>query len=238
MGNGFFSAAVSPLPHPPIPLAIFLIVEAAVSVAWERLKSQGSSRIDLKTATEDQITHELYEILFDEVYEQGLVDGFDDVRFTVVTREAKVRNFDGTHLDKMPDLLIGLADREDILKKSQDWIFVECKPIGSTHTVGVHYGAKGIARFIKGEYAWAMPSALMIGYADSGYDILPKLADALAQRRDEFHVLDAPIPCIKSQGRHKGSGLHVTRHSRPFKYIETGQDAPPILLRHLWLQRF
>jgi hypothetical protein len=237
MSYGFYQADRIAIPHPPIPLAMCLIVEEAMRVAWERLKNQKSPKIDLLTADEDAVTHELYEILFDEVYGEGLVDGFDEERFTVVTREAKVRNFDGMKLDKMPDLLVGIAGRNDIYRRSQDWLFVECKPIDASHTVGVHYGAKGIARFIRGEYAWALPNALMVGYASAGYSLDPKLSEGLRSRAKEFEVIDLPKVCPKSKATGSSALVHVSQHGRTFNYRETGKAAPPILLRHLWLQR-
>jgi hypothetical protein len=237
MSYGFYRADRAAIPHPPIPLAMCLIVEEAMRVAWERLKNRKPPRIDLLSADEDAVTHELYETLFDEVFGKGLVDGFDEERFTVVTREAKVRNFDGTKLDKMPDLLIGVAGRNDVYKRSQDWLFVECKPIDATHTVGVHYGAKGIARFIRGEYAWALPNALMVGYAGAGYSLDSKLSSGLAERSKEFEVIDLPKVCPKSKAVSASAWVHVTQHGRTFSYVETGKEAPSIRLRHLWLQR-
>lgn len=237
MAYGFYDEGAIPLPHPPIPLALSLVVEEAVRVAWQRLRSRTPSRINLATADEDEVTHDLYEILYDEVFAQGLVDGFDCERFTVVTREAKVCNFDGTMLDKMPDLLIGLAAREEIFRLSQDWLYVECKPVDATHTVGVHYGAKGIARFVRGEYAWAMPDALMIGYVATGYSLDPKLAETLTDRHQEFAVMDGPKACARSPASSVSPAVQVTRHRRTFTYLETGLPAPPIRLRHLWLDR-
>jgi hypothetical protein len=237
MSYGFYHDEHVAIPHPPIPLAMCLIVEEAVRVAWERLKNRNPPRIDLRTADEDVVTHELYETLFDEVFGKNLVSGFDEERFTVVTREAKVRNFDGTKLDKMPDLLVGIAGRNDVYKRTQDWLFVECKPIDASHTVGVHYGAKDIARFIRGEYAWALPNALMVGYASTGYNLEPKLSDGLSERAKEFGVIDLPKVCSKSKAMSTSAWTYVTQHRRTFNYQETGKVAPPIHLRHLWLQR-
>ena len=237
MAYGFYRDEAIELPHRPLPLAVFLIVEEAMRVAWQRLKSRPSPRIDLRTAHEDEVTHDFYEVLFDEVFCKGVVDGFDDERFTVVSRESKLRNFDGTLLDKMPDLLVGVADRGDVYRRSQDWLFVECKPVDSGHSVGVHYGAKGIARFIRGDYAWAMTEALMVGYASPGYCIEPKLTDALTARCQEFEVLDFPKPCTLLGQLPVTADVYASTHGRNFRYVETGKAAPPICLRHLWLKR-
>ena len=239
MANGFYRDGDEEikLPHEPIPLAVFLIVEEAMRVAWQRLKERASPRIDLRTAEEDEVTHDFYEVLYDEVFGHGLVDGFDEERFKVVTRESKLRSFDGSHLDKMPDLLVSIAGRSNVFMRSQDWLFVECKPVGASHTVGVHYGAKGIARFIRGEYAWAMPNALMVGYASPGYSIDPKLIDTLTNRGQEFEVIDFPRACPHSTPSVISDSVFITSHRRTFDYVETKEAAPPICLRHLWLKR-
>ena len=237
MPFGFFEEGGAELPHAPIPLEIQLIAEDAIRLAWQRLRSRVPAKHDVATAEEDELTHDLYEILFDEVFAQGLVEGFDRERFTVVTREKKVRNYDGTMLDKMPDLHISLAARESVFMQSQDGLFVECKPVDENHTVGLHYGSKGIARFLRGEYAWAMPEALMIGYTSPGYALDPKLLETLRDRATDFAVLAAPVACSRSLRTTFSPAVHISRHRRNFNYVETGLAAPPIQLRHLWLDR-
>lgn len=237
MNYGFYRNEEAELPHKPIPLAMFLIVEEALRVSWQRLKDRPTPRIDLRTAEEDAVTHDLYEVIFDEVFNKGLVDGFDEERFTVSTREAKVRNYDGSNPDKMPDLLVGLKGRSEVYRRTQDWLFIECKPVDATHTVGVHYGAKGISRFIRGDYAWAMTSALMVGYASSGYAIDPKLIETLGDRAKEFEVQEMPKCCSLSLSTAISEAVYLTRHKRTFNYQENGNAAPSIQLRHLWLKR-
>jgi hypothetical protein len=236
MGYGFYRDEVE-LPHKPLPLAVFLVVEEAIRLSWQRLKARPKPRINLQTATEDEVTHDLYEVVYDEVFDQGLVEGFDREHFTVVTREAKVRNYDGTKLDKMPDLLVGIAGRNDVHKNTQDWLFIECKPVDAAHTVGAHYGAKGIVRFIRGEYAWAMTNALMVGYASPGYTIDPKLIETLESRSEEFKVSRMPITCRSSPAASNAEKVHITEHERTFCFQENGKPAPRIKLRHLWLSR-
>ena len=230
-------ATVAKLPHPSISLSICLVVEEALCVAWDHLRTSPRSGFSLLSATEDIITQELYEELYDKIFNKGIVDGFDRQLFTVVTRESKVRNFNGAKLDKMPDLLIGLSDRLNVFKLSQDWLFIECKPVDPGHSAGVHYCDKGIIRFVHGEYAWAMTSALMIGYVRNGYSISSKLVRALEEREIEVPTIALPCPCQRSKPGKNNEVVHVSQHSRTFKYVETGQQAPAITLRHLWLRR-
>lgn len=235
MACGFYQPEGFQLPHPPIPLAVFLIVEEALRISWRRFTTRAGLRIDVHTATEDEITHDFYETLFDEVFGKGVVDGFDSERFDVVVREPKIRSHDRTHLDKMPDLFVGIAGRGDIARRSQDGLFIECKPVGAKHSAGRHYCDKGIVRFVRGEYAWAMTEAMMIGYVDPGCMVIPKLSGALARRAAALGVLEMPAPCPHSTVKDFANQVHTTHHRRLFNYAETGKPAPPIRLRHLWL---
>ncbi len=239
MTYGFYRDEDAELPHKPIPLAIYLIVEDALRVSWQRLKSRINPRIDIRSADEDDVTHDFYQVILDEVFNKGFVEGFDVEHFSIVTREAKLRNYNGEHLDKMPDLLVGMAGRteSDLRYRSQDWLFIECKPIDADHSVGVHYGAKGIARFIRGDYAWTMTSALMVGYAGSGYTLDPKLEETLRRRGKEFEVMEMPKFCPHTSKSFGGDPVCTTKHKRTFQYQENGKPAPQIALRHLWLMR-
>jgi len=236
MGYGFYRDDIE-LPHKPLPLAVFLIVEEAIRVSWQRLGEKTILDFDIGSAEEDSVTLELYRVFYDEVFDKGMVGGFDDERFTVGTRESKLPNYDGSKPDLMPDLLVAIKGRRDVSLRTQDWLFIECKPVDAKHTVGVHYGAKGIARFIRGDYAWAMTSALMVGYASNGYRITPKLIETLGVRADEFKVKRLPTPCHLSPCTSGAEKVHITQHARVFDYAENAQPAPQIKLRHLWLSR-
>jgi hypothetical protein len=238
MPNGFYKEGFGvELPHPPISLSVFLVVEEALRVAWDLMRTQPRDGFDLLNANEDAVTQELYEVLFDVVFGSDMVEGFDREVLTTITRESKVRNYDGAHLDKMPDLLVGLVDRLNVFKPSQDWLFIECKPVDNTHSVGVHYCDKGIIRFVRGEYAWTMTSAMMIGYAKDGYTISAKLDDALNARAATIPTSEFPKPCVRSKAGRFADVVCVSQHDRTFRYIETSKNAPSITVRHLWLRR-
>ena len=165
-------------PHPPISVAILLVVEDAIKVAWSIIRQLPATDFDLAAAHEDTITQKLHEVLEDDLFVSGKVPGFNGDLIYKVTREEKLRSFDGKHLDKMPDLIFGVVGRE-VYMRTQDGIFIECKPVDASHTAGVHYCDKGIIRFVRGDYAWCMLTAMMVGYAVEGYTIIPKLTKAL-----------------------------------------------------------
>jgi hypothetical protein len=225
------------LPHPPISLRSLLVIESALCEAWRLVRNKPRGTFNLSTAEEDSITLELHERLYDDVFDKNVIPGFDRGIFASVAREPKTRNFDGTHPDKMPDLFVQFVDRPPGVMYSQHGVFIECKPVDGTHTGGSHYCDKGLIRFIRGDYAWTMTNALMVGYARNGYTVLPKLSNALASRTETIPTLDGPQPCEHSKAGKMNEVIYVSRHKRTFKYVETGKGAPPITIRHLWLKR-
>lgn len=239
MAHGFFTDDSGlPLPHPPIPWPLLVKIEEAVGVAWRLLRDTPPEGFVLKTALENEITHKLHTALFDRVMRDRMVEGFDRQVFTVGTRGAELPNFDGSRRDMKPDLLIGFVERPAVRVPTQDWLFIECKPVGPKHEVMRHYGRKGIARFICGEYAWTMTDALMVGYASTGYELPSKLKSALKDGQNEFRVLSSPSECRRTERTlFSNTAVFVTQHARAFKYVGTGKPAPPITLRHLWLKR-
>jgi hypothetical protein len=82
-----------------------------------------------------------------------------------------------------------------------------------------------------------MNGAIMVGYARPGYTILPKMTEALKARSNEIPTLDYPSPCRHSKAGSTNEIVHISRHERTFKYVETKQAAPAITIRHLWLKR-
>jgi len=224
------------LPHPPISLRSLLVIELALCEAWRLMREKPRGTFNLAACDEDAITLELHERLYDEVFDKGAIPGFDAEIFASVGREPKIRNFDGTHPDKMPDLFVQFADRPVGVLYSQHGIFIECKPVDATHTVGAHYCDKGIIRFIRGDYAWTMTTAVMVGYASGGYTILPKLTDALATRAKQIPTVGDVQPCLRSKAGAINEAVHVSKHKRTFKYVENDLPAPDITIRHLWLK--
>ena len=141
-------------------------------------------------------------------------------------------SFDGSHLEKRPDLSIVLSGREQRFP-----LVAEAKILdAATSRTAELYCEKGIRRFVEGEYAWGNREALMIGYVRDGSSILTTLKACLSQAMevhpDRYVVEVLPVPL-----RSDSSDLAYTRHRRGFVY--GGQQPPnhpgPITLWHLWL---
>jgi hypothetical protein len=238
MNLGFYARGPVVLPHPPYPKATLRLVEQAIAEAWRIIRDTPEGDFDITRHEEDRITRELRTCLMNRVLDGGLVKGFTSDQFGI-QREPKFESFDGTHLDKMPDLyIVIIRDNPSLVSlPANDGLFVECKPVGKAHPAGSAYCDKGVARFVKGEYAWAMPHALMIGYADSKYTIPRKLKEALRDRMTELNTNGNVTKCrCLSPGMYT-QHPHESRHRRGFTYPQTNTIAPDILLRHLWLDR-
>ncbi len=221
------------LPHPPISLAVFLVVEDAVRAGWELLRVEPPLNFDLDTAQEKEITASLHETLKDRIWNRSAVAGFDDELIRTISRP-EVRNYNGEHVDKRPDMLVELVDIPARVRPSQYGIFIECKPVDADHSLGTHYCKKGILRFVCGDYAWAMTEAMMIGYVDSGVDPAERLRPALERHKDVVLPTGEPRTCTRSRA---AMPVAITEHRRPFPYVPEGSTVPPIVLRHLWLRR-
>jgi len=226
------------LPHPQLPLHVHLVIETAIRVAWELMVSKGREGFDFESAHEDDVTLELYERLYDEVFDKGIVAGFDRAIFATIQREPKVRNYNRLHPDKMPDILVNFIDRPVGVMNSQHGLFIECKPVDRKHPTGSAYCDEGIIRFIRGDYAWTMQSAMMVGYARKGYSLLPKLSEALTSNRKEpIPTSFGPENCRRTMATAFAEQVAISTHQRTFKYQENGLPAGNITIRHLWLKR-
>ena len=156
------------------------------------------------------------------------MDGFTTEVFSSVGRP-EVRNFDGKKTSKKPDMVAFLADRPNV-KRSQDGIFVECKPVDAAHSLLSDYCDAGVVRFVVGDYAWAMTEALMVGYNTVHDKPSVALSTPFKQRAKVVQASGKLLDCRASP--HKPV-VAMTRHKRTFRV--NGQRVPEIALRHLWL---
>lgn len=219
------------LPHPPIPLSVFLVIEEAICTAWEALRLRPPAGFVLATALEVEITAHLHQMLKDEIWNRAVVDGFDDEIIRTIVRP-EVINYNNVRLSKRPDMVVELVNRPGGVRPSQDGVFIECKPVDDAHRLAACYCDEGICRFVSGDYAWAMTEAMMIGYVDVHREPVDELGPALDARKTKVLPIGVPRVCDHSLMK---PPVALTRHQRYFSYLEYGQQAPNITLRHLWL---
>lgn len=218
-----------------IPLSLLAVVQDALSIAWRALLEEvQKGAFSICIATEDEITERLYMIL-GEFHAAGdaVISGLS--QFETSVREGNMRNFDGKHLDKQPDLtfrpLRGHIQTSNTVPTA---IFIECKPIDRAHPLPSTYCRAGLIRFVNGDYAWAVDRAMMVGYVRN-ICVLPGglvtcLGDArLASELALQGVLETLLPTTS------GDTVCQSKHGRGF--CLTGSPAPAdlITIHHLWL---
>ena len=218
------------LPHPPVSVTVFLTIESAIAAAWAILHNKTPRPFDPKAAKETDYTARLHEILEDHLLDSGAVDGFTTEVFSNITRP-EVFNFDGKKTSKKPDMVAILADRPNV-RRSQDGVFIECKPVDAAHSLLSDYCDAGVARFVVGDYAWAMTEALMVGYNTVHNKPSLALVAPFKQRANVVQTSGKLCDCGASP--HKPA-VAMTRHKRAFRV--NGKRVPDIRLRHLWLKR-
>jgi hypothetical protein len=158
------------------------------------------------------------------------VPGFTSDVFETIVRGNELCDFKKEFLEKRPDLVLRRKKRP---RRGMDFryfgLFIECKVVDAQRTM-TRYVLQGLARFVEGVYAWAVPVAMMVAYVDRGGGYgLPKTLDGYLRRhgKDEHksEILlrdEAPLPAVYS-----------TTHARSFSYLEGGAPGP-IRVDHLW----
>lgn len=225
-------------PHKKLSPRLFWVVEAALRKAWEIVTSDTTATAAWRNEIEDKLTLRLMETLTDNVWHRKIIAGFDNTVFSTPNREAKIRNFNGRKPDKMPDLWLQFTVIPSDAKPSQFGIFIECKPVDTAHPVGTHYCSKGIIRFIRGDYAWAMQEGVMLAYSKRGYDTEKKLIPHISPSKlSQFASAEEPVRCPQSSEDCLAERTLISTHKRDFAYCENDHPAPNIKLRHIWLKR-
>jgi hypothetical protein len=148
---------------------------------------------------------------------------------TCVVRGAESLSFDGTHLEKRPDLSIFLSARALRFP-----LIAEAKIIDATKGQSL-YCSHGLKRFLDGEYGWGGREAFMIGYVRDGTTISSRLKPYLAQpaQATSYAVKDIPTAVAL-----EGCDAALSQHGRSFLYTHTpppANDPGAIVLWHLWV---
>ncbi len=146
-----------------------------------------------------------------------------------VVRGKESLSFDGSHLEKRPDLSIHLTARSRRFP-----LIAEAKIIDATKGENL-YCSQGVRRFLNGEYGWGGREAFMIAYVRDGSTITTRLQPYLAipAQSASYAVEDAPTSV--------GTGAcdaARSRHGRSFFYahmMPPANDPGAIALWHVWV---
>jgi len=239
---GFFTLGVSPehyrLPHPRLGLPVILLIQRVLCRAFEILREE---KFRLSEAKEDAVTAALRAIIENNLRQEGSIPGFNRRSYECVVRQGQVANFDGTRLTKAPDLCFKLRhdDFEPRLVLSEhDALFVECKPVDSTHFAGRDYCDDGLIRFVVGDYSWAMQEGMMLAYVRDGRTIASHLVPAMSepQRMTSLATTQLPQPCSEpgAAAGTRAESIHISKHRRSFPWLDGKGVATDITIYHLW----
>ena len=239
---GFFTLGVAPeryqLPHPRLGLPVILLIRRVLLRAFELLREQ---KYNLAAASENQVTAALRSTIENNLRQSGEVAGFNRRTFETVGRQGRWANYDGKSVMKEPDLVFKLRDDEfeprPVLSEF-DALFVEAKPVDSTHAVGSKYCDDGLIRFVCGDYAWAMQEAMMLAYVRDGRTIAGHLIPAMMEAARETSLATVQIPegCLAPAAAacDEAEALHISLHRRDFPWPHGKGPATHISVYHLW----
>ena len=204
-----------------------IVVAEVLGMAWTDLLR--SNPATLRTGTEAEI-NALMETRLGRLIEEYLPW---EQMVRCVTRGKETLSFDGSHLEKRPDLSIHLTTRNQAFP-----LVVECKLIDAPGRKGADlYCDNGLMRFLTGEYGWGTREAFLMAYVRDGSSIAsalnPLLSGSRSRNPQPYLIEQMPSAVMPS-----ASDLARSRHGRPFRYPTRSppRDAPgSITLWHLWM---
>lgn len=219
-----------------IPSSLMVVVQNVMSTAWRILLEEvAEGGFSICDSTEDQITERLQMILGElDAVGDSAVPGLSLLQCAV--GEGNVRNYDGSKLDKQPDLTFrpirGLVPCRNTVPTA---IFIECKPIDRNHPVPSVYCGAGLIRFINGDYAWGVDRAMMVGYVRNICSlpggISTALVDAaLISQMELVGGLQVLPPTAL------GDAVCQSTHNRQFQVPDMTYPVGQIIINHLWLR--
>ena len=212
------------LPLPAIPDELMGVIAEKLESAFGDLKVTAAATI--ASGTEAEVTS-LLESRLNAMLD---TDPLWASLVMCVARGKETVSFDGTHLEKRPDLTIFLTDRQ-----RNHPLLVEAKIVDKSAGKTVNlYCENGVRRFLAGEYGWGTCEGFMLAYvrdgSSTGVTLSTFLSNALAPG---FAVVATSIPTGISVGDILHSG-----HDRNFAYLPPlgpRRSPGPIALWHLWV---
>jgi hypothetical protein len=209
------------LPLPAIPDELMGIIAEKIEGAFRDLKATAAATI--ASGTEAEITSLLEARLNAMLDTDGLWAGL----VLCVARGKETVSFDGTHLEKRPDLTIYLTDRQ-----RNHPLLTEAKIIDKAAGKTINlYCENGVRRFLAGEYAWGTREGFMLAYVRDGSKSAATLPVFLnGAPPPGFSVVAAFAP----SGVILGDGLR-SDHDRHFAYPPPLGVPGPVALWHLWM---
>jgi len=199
------------------------IISDGVAKAFEDIRA--SSPTTVATGDEAEVTALLESRLNRMIEEDKL---WRQLVASVVRGKESI-SFDGSHLEKRPDLSIHLSARALRFP-----LIAEAKIIDATKGENL-YCSHGLKRFLKGEYGWGAREAFMIAYVRDGTTIASRLEPYLAK---PAHAAGYAVQHAPAALAAVGVDAARSRHGRSFFYKHTtppANDPGAIAVWHLWV---
>ncbi|SCB10645.1 hypothetical protein [Rhizobium hainanense] len=215
------------LPLPEVPTVHLDIIAESLLQAFGDIRAQAPATV--ASGTESEVTA-LLEARLNAMIEHEPLWG---QLVLCVARGKESLSFDGSHLEKRPDLSIYLSNRNRSFP-----LITEAKIIDAAASkTEALYCDNGIRRFVEGEYAWGNREAFMIAYVRDGSSIgtklTPFLSNAVSQSPPGYFV--EGLPMATGSG---GFDLAHSKHGRSFLYSSHSSERlepGSISIWHLWL---
>ena len=207
------------LPLPPLQRRPLMAIAEMLVAAWNGLKEEHA---DVLCNEEEKEVNTLMDSRLNSLFEKNPQWS---MLVTCISRGRESINYDGSKLEKRPDLSIHLTSRFSRLS-----LVVECKILDSSSKKSIDlYCDQGLLRFIDGQYAWYSREGFMLAYVRDGASIANCLTPHLDKNRQQ-----SPDPFLTKQLPKSivfpSHELAQSRHGRQFP------DNPgSIDIWHLWL---
>ena len=233
------------LPHQPMDIRLLIAIEEGIRCAWKIIvgdEAKHTEMLDTKCKEVD-ITVDL-EFALDRALQEASCSVFTDLHFVAPKRGVECVNFNGERLEKRPDLMFCLKDRRPGIDLSNyDAVFAECKVVDTKSSKNMGWYVKGgLSKFVQGDYAWAMPDALMIAYVRTTQKLPESLTEYFSKKTGGifnsvvYNLIEEPKICKQSNSR-TIYRVCRTQHERHWGYPPDGKRNPGnITIRHLWLE--
>lgn len=234
---------VSRIPYEDLSELMKEAVEEALREAWRRLPAEASRQgIDLRVEGEEPITRllrdELDKLRRDETQP---VPGFTELVFQHIPESEGVPDCSGMPFKegtKRPDLVFRpVRLPRGVVRSSTYGLFVECKIIHSSRD---HHGINdyikdGLLRFISGDYAWMMPSGMMVAYVRNGKTVPSLLIPHLSKEEHRQAYKVKRLPSLRQGSPLRAPPTYVSLHGRTPHVQPGGLSLGDIEIAHLWL---
>ncbi|QNK65803.1 hypothetical protein [Variovorax sp. PAMC26660] len=211
-------------------------VERALRMAWDELvKNPLVYKIDLAAANEVAISEGLVRVV-DMIRDAGAIPAFTK-HFETPHTDGSLRNFNGTKLSKRPDMSFKLkVNPVPGIHGMHHRLFVEAKILETGKQGMSDYCKDGLSRYIVGDYAWAMPHAMMLAYVRSPAYVLPKSLNMhLSKPTNKLSYEVLTLQAAMCEYTSSSPRAYETTHGRAGWTFSDGTAPTSIKLIHLWL---